>query len=396
MKKFIRRLFKAFRQLGIAILNRIFIVCLPLKENRVLFISDVRENIGGNLEFIYNYLGDQYEKVVSFKKDTRTKRNIKDKIEMVKYLSTSKYIFLEEIVQATSYLKVRKGQELIQLWHAAGAYKRFGHSRESTDLTRIHKGYKKYTKAITSSEAIRPCYAEAFGMDLEKVQATGSPRTDLFFDEEYKRKKKEEIYNKYPFLKDKKVILFAPTYRGTQARNAHYDMEMLNLDKIYEKLKNENCIFIFKWHPYLYNNIVRKNNEVYKEYLKYPEFYYDLSDERDINDLLLVTDILITDYSSVIFDYVFMNKPIIYFTYDEEEYINNGRGLYFTFKEYVYGLVTKNDDELISAILKDDMMLEKREVFKEKFLGACDGNSTKKTYEWVFENKLPEYTLTLK
>lgn len=388
MQKFKRKLSRVFRQLIILILNRIFIICLPLKQNRVLFISDVRETLGGNLEFMYNYLGEEYEKVVSLKKDTRAKRNFKDKINMVKYLSTSKYIFLEEIVQATSYLKVRKGQELVQLWHAAGAYKRFGHSRESTDLTRIHKGYKRYTKAITSSEAIRPCYAEAFGMDTEKIQATGTPRTDLFFDEVYKNNKRKEAYTKYPFLKNKKVILFAPTYRGTQARNAYYDIDRLDLKKIYEQLKDKDYIFVFKWHPYLYNNIVRKNDARYETYLNYPDFYYDLSNERDINDLLLVTDILITDYSSVIFDYVFMNRPIIYFTYDKEEYIDNGRGLYFPFEEYVYGAVAQNDDELITAILDSNLEEEKREAFKVKFVGACDGNSTKKTYEWVFENKL--------
>ena len=131
-----------------------------------------------------------------------------------------------------------------------------------------------------------------------------------------------------------------------------------------------------------------KKNNSYNEYKNYPDFYYNLSEERDINDLLLVTDILITDYSSVIFDYVFVDKPIIYFTYDLESYVQNGRGLYFPFEEYVYGEVTKTSDELLEAIKKGSMEEEKRKVFKGKFVGACDGTSTKKTYEWVFEGKL--------
>lgn len=389
MKQWKRKITRVINQLLIVILNRIFILLVPLKSKRALFISDSRETLGGNLKFMYDYLEDKnYERVVILKKDVRLKRTLKDKLNMIKYLSTAKYIFLEDIVQATSHLKIRKGQELVQLWHGPGAYKRFGHSRESTDLKRIHKGYKKYTKAIVSSEAIRPCYAEAFGIDVEKIQATGFPRTDIFFNEAYIQTKKKELYEKYTFLQNKKVILFAPTYRGTTLTDAHYDINKLDLKKIYEALKNENYIFIFKWHPFLHNNITLEKDKNYNEYKKYPDFYYNLSEERDINDLLLVTDVLVTDYSSVIFDYVFVNKPIIYFTYDFEKYVQNGRGLYFPFEEYVYGEVTRTDDELIKAIQEGKMEEEKRKQFTEKFVGACDGNSTKKTYEWVFENKL--------
>lgn len=372
MKQWKRKVIRVINQLFIVILNRIFILFRPLKQNRALFISDSRETLGGNLKFMYDYIENKdYERVVILKKDVRLKRSLKDKINMIKYLSTAKYIFLEDIVQATSHLKIRKGQELVQLWHGPGAYKKFGHSRESTDLKRIHKGYKKYTKAIVSSKAIRPCYAEAYAIDVEKVQATGFPRTDIFFDKTYKEQKRKELYEKYPFMQNKKVILFAPTYRGTTLQNAKYDIKKLDLKKIYETLK-EDYIFIFKWHPFLQNNITLTKNNSYSEYKKYPDFYYNMSEERDINDLLLVTDILITDYSSVIFDYVFVEKPIIYFTYDIESYVQNGRGLYFPFEEYVYGEVAKTSDELLEAIQKGKMEEEKRKVFKEKFVGACN------------------------
>lgn len=387
MKKFFKKVIRKIGQFVIMILNRIFIL-FPLVNNRVLFISDDRAVLGGNLKSIYDYLPDnKYEKIIQIKsKDAKT--SLKTKIKKVYYLSTSKYILLEDLVQATSYMKVRKNQELVQLWHGPGAFKKFGHSREKTDLKRIHKGYKKYTKVITSSEAIRPCYAEAFSIDIEKVQAKGFPRTDIFFNKEYINSKKAEILEKYPFMKGKKVILFAPTYRGTQYYDADYDIEKLDLEKIYKKLKQQNYIFIFKWHPFIYNKISSKkqNTKKFNKYKKYSDFYYDLSEERDINDLMLVTDILITDYSSLIFDYVFVNKPIIYFAYDLELY-ENDRGLYFPFKEYVYGKVAKTNEELINAIQSESLEEEKRKVFKEKFVEACDGHSTEKTCKWIFETK---------
>lgn len=383
MKKIIRKIKIIIRELITIIVNRIFVLIFPLKQNRVLFLSDNRETLGGNLKFVYDYLPEEkYEEVLSLKADKRLRRSLKEKINLMKYLATSRYILLEDLVHSTAHMKVRKGQELIQLWHGPGAFKKFGHSRESTDLKRIHKGYKKYAKAIVSAEAIRPCYAEAFSISIDKVKATGFPRTDEFFDTSLQEEKKKQLYQKYPFLKGKKVILFAPTYRGKNIKDAHYDLEQLDLEKIYQSL-HENYIFLFKWHPLLYMNNQLKNIQDYNIKI-HPDFYYDLSVERDINDLLLISDILITDYSSVIFDYALLNKPVIYFTYDYDEYVNQGRGLYFPFEEYVYGTVVTNDDDLIQAIQEEKMELEKRKVFIEKFMSACDGNSTKKTCEWIF------------
>ncbi len=381
-KKFKRTL----NQIILIIANRIMCIIFRLKDNRVLFLSDVRENLGGNLEYLYNIIpDDKYVKVVSTKADRREKRSIKEKIRLAYNLSICKYVLLDDFSRTTSYIKVRKGQELIQLWHGPGAFKKFGHSRSiknGGNLKIIHPGYKKYTKVITSSEEIRKCYAEAFGIDINKTKATGFPRTDMFFDAEYIENRKEQIYKKYPFLANKKIILFAPTYRGRRVIDANYDFEKLDIDKIYNEFKEE-YIFVFKWHPALYNNIVRGKRRGYN-LCKYNNFYYDLSNERDINDLLLITDILITDYSSVIFDYAFINKPVIYFAYDLEEY-EQERGLYFDYKEYVYGKIAKNDDELIEAIKTKDMEPEKRKLFMEKFLGMCDGHSTEKTYEWIFK-----------
>ena len=388
MKKYVKKIKRVINQFVIATCNRILGIILPLKEKRVLFLSDERKELGGNFKAVYDMLPDEeYEKILALKGNRYAKRGIKAKMELLINLSTSKYILLEDLVQATSHMRVRKGQELIQLWHGAGAFKKFGHSRESSDLKRIHKGYKKYTRVITSSEAIRPCYAEAFSVSMDKVKATGIPRTDIFFDKEYINSKKEELYQEYPFLKGKKIILFAPTYRGTQFSDAHYGIEKLDLEEIYSIFSKQNYIFIFKWHPFLYNRIEESKTKEYDGYKKHPDFYYDLSKERDINDLLLVTDILITDYSSVIFDYVFMNKPIVYFTYDYKEYVENGRGLYFPFEEYVYGNVAKDSKELVKAIQANSMEEEARSKFVQKFMSACDGHSTEKVINWVFKDK---------
>lgn len=388
----IKRYLKKVIKVSIVFFPSLLFSVLPKNKKKIAFISDTRTELGGNLKYMYDAIPSTYDKKVILKEDRRKKRNFREKVNFLYTLSTSKYIFLEDLVQATSFFHFSKRQEIIQLWHGPGAYKKFGYSRSvknSGDVKKVHRGYKKYTKAIVSSEGIRENYAEAFGISIDKVYATGFLRTDLFFDKKYISKTRKELFNKYPQLKNKKVILFAPTYRGAPYKNidkngAYYDFNKLNWDKLYRELKDE-YVFVLKWHPALYNNI--KNGQLNAPNLtKYKDFYFDLSEYRDINELLLITNVLITDYSSVIFDYVLLNKPIIYFVYDLEEYAS-GRGFYYDFDEYVYGDVVKNQSALIKSIKKENMAKTKREKFYQKFMSACDGHSIEKTYDLIFKDQ---------
>ncbi len=359
---------------------------LPMKSNKVCFLSDVRTVMGGNLKCVYDYLEDkEYERVIEFKADRRIHRSVKQKFQMIYNLVTSHYIILDDFSNAITNLKVRKGQEIVQLWHGPGAFKKFGWSRANNgeNIKKIHPGYKKYTKAIVSGSGVTWCYAEAFSISEDKVRATGFPRTDEFFDQNYMKQTRERIYKEHPELIDKKIILFAPTYRGTKVKDASYDFSKLDWKKMYEVLHQE-YVFVIKWHPALFNNLQMHVVEG-PDLSEYKDFYLDYSQYRDINELLLVCDCLITDYSSVIFDYVLLNKPIIYFTYDLQEYTSyGGRGLYFDFGEYVYGSVANDQKELIEAISRDDLMLDKRKQFYDKFMGECDGHATEKSCKWIF------------
>lgn len=384
-KKIIRRLKTGLRMISFYIITRTLSIFLKVKDNKVLFLSDVRNVLDGNLKFIYDYISNEkYEKVLSLKSDRKEKRKFKEKIKLIYNIVTSKYIILDDYSSFISIIKVRKGQEICQLWHGAGAFKKFGYSRQDKESNKL-TGHRNYTKACVTSDEIRWCYSEGFGIDINNVKATGMARTDVFFDEKYINEKKIEIYKEYPLLKDKKVILFAPTYRGTSLKESYYDYEQLDIDKIYNELKDEGYIFIFKWHPGLY---YKMKSEVSFPYNleKYKDFYFDFSENRDINDLLLITDVLITDYSSVIFDYALLNKPLVYFVYDYEEY-KHDRGLYFDFEDYVYGNITKNTAELIDSIKNAKVVEDKRKNFMKKFMSACDGTATQKTCEWIFGEK---------
>ena len=360
-----------------------FFMIIPLKKNKVLFLSDQRDVLGGNLKCLYDSVDDKkYNKVLILKANNLTKRSKKDVIKLLYHITTSKYILLDDWNKTICMITRRKKQEIVQLWHGPGAFKTFGFSRvDRSKMNNKYTMHRNYTKAIVTSDKIRWCYAEGFGMDIKNVKATGFPRTDCFFDKKYVSSIKKSFYDEYKEFKNKKIILFAPTYRGVNLAKATYDFDKIDFDKMYNELKDD-YILIVKWHPAIYDKI--KLGKIKIDYSKYKDFIYDFSDKRDINDILLITDILITDYSSVIFDYFLLNKPVIYYTYDLEEY-KKERGLYYPFENYVYGEITKNTNELIKAIKNPKMNEDKRDKFNDLFMKACDGKSTEKTYNYIFK-----------
>ena len=371
--QYIKGFLQKIKRMSCIIIYNYFTKRCKLNEKRVLFLSDSRDHISGNFEYIYNYLKENnpdYELKTHLKKSLKTKRKFKEKILLLKDIASSKYILVDDFYPLIYPLKIRKDAKLIQVWHAMGAFKTVGYSRnkskegyKSSSLT-----HKNYTDTIVSSENIRKNYAEAFGIDIEKVHPYGVPRTDIFYSDKYKRDIRKQLYQKYPQFKNKKVILFAPTFRGNGQKTAYYDYDLIDFNLIKKKFFKD-YVFLVKMHPF-----IKKLPDIDFEN---DDFYYNLSNEREINDLLFITDILITDYSSVIFEYSFFKKPVIFYIPDYENY-DGSRGFYYPFSKYTYGDIAKNNKELINLIENSKVNKKKLQEFFDYFCGACDGKSTER------------------
>lgn len=361
-----------------AIKRRIFKLCyilfciLPINKNKISFASDSRSELNGNFYFIYEEL---YKRNLNlqiefiFNERINNKKTIFDLIKTAFHFATSKIILLDDFYPLIYPLRIRKHAELIQVWHAAGAFKTFGYSRLGLPggPSPHSKNHKNYTKAVVSSEGVRSNYAEGFGITVDKVYPLGVPRSDIFFDEEYKAYVMNKLYDRYPFIKNKKVILFAPTFRGNGQASAYYPFEILNLKEIYEEL-HEDYVFIFKIHPFV-------NNKLTIPY-EYADFFYDLSEHREINDLLLVTDVLITDYSSVCFEFALLNKPMLFFAFDVEKYIEE-RDFYYNYFDFIPGPLLKNTTEIVDSIKEEKFELEKIKPFVKYFFNDTLGKASK-------------------
>ncbi|WP_077623398.1 CDP-glycerol glycerophosphotransferase family protein [Sediminibacillus massiliensis] len=361
----------------------------PVNKKKVLFASDSREELGGNFKFVYDEMASRdldltYE--FALKKGVGEKKSYGELIHLAYQLATSKFILLDDFYPMVYPLTIRRNSELIQLWHAVGAFKTFGFSRIGRPGGPSPKSlnHRNYTKVTVSSKNIAPHYAEGFGIPEENVVATGIPRTDIFFDEDYKQTVREEIYQEHPYLKGKKVIMFAPTFRGNGQQSAHYRMEALNLEKLYNELSDE-YVFILKIHPFVKNDIQIP--------YQYTDFFYDFSDYREINDLLFITDILVTDYSSVCFEFALLNKPMIFFAYDVEEYVQK-RDFYYNYHSFIPGPLAKTTEDLIRTIHQEDYKMDKIEPFINYFFDHIDGQSSRRVVDQLILEKEEEETLT--
>ena len=332
--------------------------------------------MSGNFGFVYE---DMLERNLdldyhfSLKKGVDAKKTFKEINRLAYDMATAKFILLDDFYPMVYPLRIRRKAELIQLWHAVGAFKTFGFSRIGRPGGPSPKSinHRNYTKAIVSSKNVAKYYAEGFGITEDKVVATGIPRTDIFFDEEYKEEVRNRLYEEYPFLKEKKVITFAPTFRGNGQQSAHYPMEVLHLENLYNALKDE-YVFLFKIHPFVKNDF----NIPYQ----YQDFFYDFSDYREINDLLFVTDILITDYSSVCFEFALLNKPMLFFAYDIEEYVQK-RDFYYEYSSFIPGPLVRTTDEMLETIVKQDFQMEKIKPFAKYFFDDHDGKSSQRVVD---------------
>ena len=134
-------------------------------------------------------------------------------LKAVKLICTSKVIVTDDYVKYLRYFDLKPEQRVIQLWHACGAFKKFGQRGTNLELKTDLATHAQYNLVSVSGAEVRPIYADAFDIDLKKVKALGVPRTDEFFDKKLIEQKREAIYKAYPELKGKFVIIYAPTFR---------------------------------------------------------------------------------------------------------------------------------------------------------------------------------------
>ncbi len=351
-----------------------------VKNNKITFISLRRDDLSGNFAFVYNKIKDDKNLDINFilNEHTIADMSFKEIRSFTKACATSKIVILDEFTPQIHYIDLRPQTKLIQLWHACGAFKTFGFTRlskpkGSPQPTRNHRSYDFVT---VSSTYCKKCHSEGFGISTDNVVATGIPRTDVFFDEEYKKNARDRFFSEHPQFAGKKIVLFAPTFRGMVKETAFYPTEMFDLNTVCRELPDE-YVFIVKHHPFV--------NDKQPIPEKYKDRIIDLSEDTELNDLLFVTDVIITDYSSLVFEASLLDIPMIFYVFDLEKYVNE-RDFYFDFKLYAPGKIVYSQEQLIDVIEKNDFCTERIKPFADMFFDHRDGKSTQRVVDLIYNN----------
>ena len=309
-----------------------------------------------------------------------------------KYYSKSKYWIVNSRIKET-ILKKRK-QIYIQCWHGI-PLKKMGYDikvkggNAMNTLSDIKRKYyndaKRYNYMLSPCKFCTEKFVSAFNLKKLKkeniVLEVGYPRNDFLLN--YKKSDISKVKKKLKLPKDKRIILYAPTWRDNQHDSSigYIYNSCINFDYLKEKLGDE-YIILYRNHYFAANKFNSAN---------YGSFIYDVSDYDDINELYIISDILITDYSSVFFDYCILKKPVIFYMYDLDEYKNKLRDFYIDLKE-LPGNIVFNENELIKEIenTKSFTLSEKYNKFNQKYNYLDDGLSSDRVIKTVLWRKSDE------
>lgn len=366
------------RKLALGLLNVLYRLARLVSRRdpkRILFVGHYGTDLSGDMQAVLARMAERgldREHVIR-KVPPLRRRTDRTWLRLPWELARAETVVIEEDVL---YMFPTDGLRVIQLWHASGALKAIGYSRIGKLAARSpwSSHYKYFTWAIVSGEHDVPLFAEAFGMPEERVLPLGHPRMDRFFDPAWREQARAATLAAFPMAKGRRVILFAPTWRS-QGLARVYDLSVLDYPRLYELLVAIDAVFIIRLHPTVIHPV------------DIPAAYADrivngTTSVMDAPEQLCATDLLITDYSSIILEYALLGRPMLFFAPDLDEY-RADRDVYMPYEEFVPGRIVETFDDLLTAIQADDYQVEKVEPFARSQFTYMDGGATDRVVDLI-------------
>ena len=337
-----------------------------------------------NSEYTVNWLCKDVLMIEKFKQKGYTNMYYPYSLKGIYLTLKSKYFFTDFCFPDYVSSLYTHNAVLINLWHGI-PLKKIGYD---DDVHPIEKSLNKIQKYIynllvlkdsyynANSEYEQSCYETAFLTEKEKIQILGAPRLDaLFRDFDNQQIFMEEDYNniKSLYKQGKKLLFYVPTFRDTQKDISGW----LKSRNLHNFLHENNIVLVCKLHPFDKNSL---DSDLVED-------FYKMASDSDIYAVLKYSDALITDYSSIYFDYLLLDKPILYYSPDLEEYQEKCRGFYRPYEELTAGIKTYNEDELINAMQNVvngvDNYKGQREKLRDKMFKYQDGRNCERVVEWI-------------
>lgn len=342
----------------------------PEEGNNVLFASEARPNMQGNLKAVHDRMLERgLDQDFNFGYSFRTGRTSsrQNALNLAWQMGKANTILIDDYFAVLKDLGDRDKQKIVQLWHAGSGFKSVGYSRFGQyGSPNLRNAHRLYSYAICGSQHLRDVYSEAFGIEREAVLATGLPRIDGFLREGRAEEVRTEFEEAFPGTRGKRKILLAPTFRGRGSGDAHYDYDEIDFPTLYEAC-GEDTVILFRQHHFIPDPAPIP--------AEFSDRLIDVASCPDTNDLLLISDVLITDYSSVIYEYSLLERPMIFFAYDLETY-SATRGMHRAYEEAAPGSIATTFDDLVALIREPNLSVEKTKEFVRENFDYVDTNNS--------------------
>lgn len=310
-----------------------------VQADKTLFLGVVTHEPGGNMRSLADALNDRGGDVLQDAAAAELEQSEQINVAYAADYATAGTLIAEDDDVATDGLELRKNQELIRLWHTRGG-----------DL-------------VEHSPLVCP-----------QTQEYGIPETDRFFDREAALAARKRLERRYPRLRGRSLALFAPAFHQGLSVQTGYDFEFFNPGRVSDAL-GEDFVLALCWHPRTKSFL--EDETEFRDRETVESFDLNLSRETDLNGLLLAADILITDYTDLGFAYSLLDRPMIHYWFDANDYLlrkKPGRRL----TEYAWGQQVFSEEELIDALKNPRIDPDDREAFRNRFMKKCDGHSAER------------------
>lgn len=388
------RYIKKYAVIIVEVIYRLVCNCIPTDDKLVVFLSFHGKGYSDNPKAIFECMKED-DRFRDFKFIWFINKQKKDKIiiegaKVVGYLSPLYFYYLAKAkfwvfnCKMPKYIVKKQNQVYLQTWHGT-PLKRLGHDikvdanttfyRSGLSYEQMCNSYNidvaRYNYMISPNKFCTEIFQSSFGINRERLIETGYPRNDFITNanEEDVKRIKERLG--IPF--DKKVLLYAPTWRDNSYVAAGYTFELkADFHKWKETLGDE-YVVVFKPHYLIINK--------YKDDESLKGFLYSIDASAEINELYVISDMLITDYSSVFFDYAVLNRPMYFYMYDFDDYRDQLRGFYLDVYSELPGKIYEQEEIMLDAIVKNDYDFDYLKVFNERFSHAQTGDCAKKVVD---------------
>lgn len=377
----------------IRIIYRLVYRFIPCHEKTILFISFHGRGYSDNPMALHQYISshDKYRdyRCIYAIKNHKQKNLAIENAKIIEYFSIPYFFYLARSkywianCKLPKYVLKKDNQVYLQTWHGT-PLKKLAHDiivpagttfyRSEMSVGEMRSTYdndvSKYNYMISPSAFTTEVFQSAFAINKERLIETGYPRNDILSN--YCVNDIKMIKAKLNLPMDKKIVLYAPTWRDNSYNLKGYTFKLEVDFKKWQKELSDDYIVVFKPHYLIVNDF--DLDEV-------KDFVYYVDPKEDISPLYLIADVLVTDYSSVFFDYAILKRPIYFYMYDLDSYRDELRGFYLDIYRDLPGPIVEDENQLVKLINNEEYDFKRLEVFNRRFNNCEDGNASKRVID---------------